>query len=151
MDAWGFEEYRTAPGGNPVDSQTLATTSFTSFNSNFTMPAPSTDYHASTGINPFSPQGKYNTYKSKFGPKYQVPLNYHGWTIQKATRLGMTLSAFGGVAGFFALYFFSDVPKVRKDIWQKVPVVGDHFVKEIHPSDNPFWLSTWPMEMSGSY
>jgi len=30
----------------------------------------------------------------------------------------MTLGAFGGVAGFFALFFFSDVPKVRKDIIQ---------------------------------
>jgi hypothetical protein len=30
----------------------------------------------------------------------------------------MTLGAFGGVTGLFALYFFSDVPKVRKDILQ---------------------------------
>jgi hypothetical protein len=30
----------------------------------------------------------------------------------------MTLGAFGGVAGFFALFFFSDVPKVRNDIMQ---------------------------------
>lgn len=163
------------------------------------MPAPATDYHASTGITPFSPQGQYTTYRSKFGPKwarspietlkmdhwwdprYRVPANYHGWTIQKATRLyvrnlncrelwtglaatvklgwedisemahlflqtnqqtpcrtcsfadefcagwpwvdwadenprGLTLGAFGGVAGFFALFFFSDIPRVRKDI-----------------------------------
>jgi hypothetical protein len=31
---------------------------------------------------------------------------------------GMTLGAFGGVAGFFALFFFGDVPKVRRDIYQ---------------------------------
>jgi hypothetical protein len=31
---------------------------------------------------------------------------------------GMTLGAFGGVAGFFALFFFRDVPKVRRDIYQ---------------------------------
>jgi hypothetical protein len=29
---------------------------------------------------------------------------------------GVTLGAFGGVAGFFALFFFSDIPRVRKDI-----------------------------------
>jgi hypothetical protein len=29
---------------------------------------------------------------------------------------GMTLGAFGGVAGFFALFFFSDIPRVRRDI-----------------------------------
>lgn len=28
----------------------------------------------------------------------------------------MTLGAFGGVAGVFALFFFSDIPRVRKDI-----------------------------------
>ncbi|KAI6244923.1 hypothetical protein HI914_06977 [Erysiphe necator] len=49
---------------------------------------------------------------------------------------GMTLGAFGGVAGFFALYFFGDVPRVRKDIYEKLPVVGQFFAKEIPPSDN---------------
>lgn len=29
---------------------------------------------------------------------------------------GGTLAAFGGVAGFFALFFFGEVPRVRKDI-----------------------------------
>lgn len=67
----------------------------------------------------------------------------------------MTLGAFGGVAGFFALFFFSDVPRVRNDIvtvWsnskvlgggvgadlyqQKIPIIGPHFVREIHPADN---------------
>jgi hypothetical protein len=48
----------------------------------------------------------------------------------------MTLAGFGGVAGFFAVYFFSDVPRVRKDIWQKVPIIGQHYVKEVPASDN---------------
>jgi Ubiquinol-cytochrome-c reductase complex subunit (QCR10) len=48
----------------------------------------------------------------------------------------MTLGGFGGVAGFFALFFFSDIPRVRKDIWQKVPVLGQHYVKEVPASDN---------------
>jgi hypothetical protein len=33
----------------------------------------------------------------------------------------MGLGLFGGVAGFFALFFFSDVPRVRKDILQVRP------------------------------
>lgn len=37
---------------------------------------------------------------------------------------GVTLGGFGGVAGFFALYFFSDVPRVRKDILQVSQMVG---------------------------
>jgi hypothetical protein len=48
----------------------------------------------------------------------------------------MTLAGFGGVAGFFAVYFFSDVPRVRKDIWQKIPIIGQHYVREVPASDN---------------
>ncbi len=40
--------------------------------------------------------------------------------------------------GIFGLFFFSDVPKVRVDIMQKLPVIGGYFVKEIPPEDNPF-------------
>lgn len=47
-------------------------------------------------------------------------------------------AGFGGVAGFFALFFFAEVPRVREDIMRKVPVLGDYFVKEIAPEDNPF-------------
>ena len=30
------------------------------------------------------------------------------------------------------------VPKVRSDILSKLPVVGEYFVREIPPEDNPF-------------
>jgi hypothetical protein len=30
----------------------------------------------------------------------------------------MTLGAFGGVAGVFAVFFFSDIPRFRKDVMQ---------------------------------
>ncbi|KAL8756149.1 MAG: hypothetical protein Q9184_004591 [Pyrenodesmia sp. 2 TL-2023] len=47
-----------------------------------------------------------------------------------------------GVAGIvFALQFFADVPKVRTDIMQKLPLVGDYFIREIPPSDNVPFLS----------
>jgi len=29
---------------------------------------------------------------------------------------GLTLGGFGAVTGFFAIYFFSDVPRLRKDV-----------------------------------
>jgi hypothetical protein len=48
----------------------------------------------------------------------------------------VTLGAFGGVAGFFAVFFFSDVPRVRKDIVTKIPIIGQHFIKEVPASDN---------------
>jgi len=46
---------------------------------------------------------------------------YGGITVRGSRLIGsrgITLGAFGGVAGFFALFFFSDVPRVRKDIMQ---------------------------------
>lgn len=50
----------------------------------------------------------------------------------------MTAGGFGAVAGIFALFFFGEVPKVRKDILQNVPILGSYFVREIPPEDNPF-------------
>jgi len=49
---------------------------------------------------------------------------------------GLTAATFGGVAGIFALFFFSEVPKVKKDIMQKVPIIGDWWRKEIPASDS---------------
>jgi hypothetical protein len=46
--------------------------------------------------------------------------------------------AFGVTTGIFALYFFSDVPRVREDILRKVPIIGGYFVRETPPEDNPF-------------
>ena len=51
---------------------------------------------------------------------------------------GITAGGFGAVAGVFALFFFEDLPRVREDIMQKIPIIGGHFVKEIPPEDNPF-------------
>ncbi|KAG4433855.1 hypothetical protein IFR05_010673 [Cadophora sp. M221] len=78
----------------------------------------------------------YASYRSPYGPKYKLQPNFHGWTFKHATKLGMTLGAFGGVAGVFAVFFFAEVPKVRNDIMVKVPIIGQHFVKDIPASDN---------------
>jgi len=51
---------------------------------------------------------------------------------------GGLAAGFGGVAGFFALFFFAEVPRVSKDIMQKVPILGNMFIKEVAPEDNPF-------------
>ncbi|RKF64683.1 hypothetical protein OnM2_017025 [Erysiphe neolycopersici] len=56
--------------------------------------------------------------------RYTIKPNVSGFTLTRAKQLyefipterriqGMTLGAFGGVAGFFALYFFGDVPRVQ--------------------------------------
>ncbi len=83
-------------------------------------------------------------------------LNGYGRMADIGLRSGITAGSFGVVGAVFALFFFADVPKVRTDIMQvghsfphspsnlycisngkqKLPLVGDYFVREIPPSDN---------------
>ncbi|KAI4287181.1 MAG: hypothetical protein L6R35_003559, partial [Caloplaca aegaea] len=59
-----------------------------------------------------------------------------GGTLANIRYSGITAGSFGIVGAVFVLQFFADVPKVRTDIMQKLPVVGDYFIREIPPSDN---------------
>ncbi|RKF71136.1 QCR10 domain-containing protein [Golovinomyces cichoracearum] len=93
-------------------------------------------FHPSTSITPAGKPATYSTYRSPYGPKYTINPNIAGFTPLRAKRLVLTLGAFGGVAGFFALFFFGDVPRVRKDIYEKIPLFGQYFEKKIPPSDN---------------
>ncbi|KAF2092898.1 hypothetical protein NA57DRAFT_81829 [Rhizodiscina lignyota] len=90
------------------------------------------------GIQPWSVRPDYSTYKSPHGPKYTISTHYHGINASRALRFGTLAAGFGTCAGIFALFFFAEVPKVSKDIMQKVPVLGDYFRKEVAPEDNPF-------------
>ncbi|MCJ1318237.1 hypothetical protein MMC15_003565 [Xylographa vitiligo] len=113
------------------------------------------------GAQTWTQRPDYKTYKSPYGPGYSINKNFHGIDLGRATKLyvidpphtlyisglkkherrtiiGITAGSFGAVAGIFALFFFSDVPKVRKDIMQKIPIIGDQFDKSVPPSDNPF-------------
>ncbi|KAI1273216.1 ubiquinol-cytochrome-c reductase complex subunit-domain-containing protein [Xylaria sp. FL0933] len=78
------------------------------------------------------------SYKSPYGPKYHYQPHVGSWTIKQITRLGVQAGAFGGVALFAVIYFASGIPRVQRDILQKIPFIGGHFVKEIPASDNPF-------------
>ncbi|CAL8580722.1 hypothetical protein XPA_006442 [Xanthoria parietina] len=90
------------------------------------------------GVGTWSQKPDYKAYKSPYGPNYNIRPNFHGIGPGRALKFGITAGSFGVVAGVFALFFFADVPKVRRDIMQKLPVVGDYFVREVPPSDNPF-------------
>lgn len=43
---------------------------------------------------------------------------------------------FGVAAGTFALFFFGEIPRVRRDILQKVPFLDEYFDRTIAPEDN---------------
>ncbi|GAB7352915.1 hypothetical protein MBLNU459_g3501t2 [Dothideomycetes sp. NU459] len=97
-----------------------------------------TKFEGHHGMQPWAVLPNYDTYKSKYGPDYKIPSHFHGISFGRAVKFGVTAGGFGAVAGIFALFFFSDVPKVRNDIMQKIPIIGEHWVKEIAPEDNPF-------------
>ncbi|KAF2688674.1 hypothetical protein K458DRAFT_384852 [Lentithecium fluviatile CBS 122367] len=86
----------------------------------------------------FSQRSDYKAYRSPFAPQYKIQPNFHGITTRHLYKYGTLAAGFGGVAGFFALFFFAEVPRVREDIMKKVPILGDYFKVEIPPEDNPF-------------
>uniref|UniRef100_L2GI32 Alpha-glucosyltransferase alg-10 n=1 Tax=Colletotrichum fructicola (strain Nara gc5) TaxID=1213859 RepID=L2GI32_COLFN len=51
---------------------------------------------------------------------------------------GVRAGGFGAAAGIAALFYTSGIPRIQKDILQKIPILGNQFVKEVHPADNPF-------------
>ncbi|KAI5203757.1 hypothetical protein E4T38_05032 [Aureobasidium subglaciale] len=97
-----------------------------------------TRFEGHHGMQPWVSLPNYKAYQSKYGPNYKIGKNFHGIDLHRARIFGTTAAGFGAVAGIFALFFFADIPRVRKDIMQKIPILGDHFVREIAPEDNPF-------------
>ncbi|OAT02981.1 hypothetical protein, variant 2 [Blastomyces dermatitidis ER-3] len=49
---------------------------------------------------------------------------------------GTIATAFGATAGIFAVFFFGEVPRVRKDILMNIPVIGGYWERSIPPEDN---------------
>ncbi|RYO82606.1 hypothetical protein DL766_010490 [Monosporascus sp. MC13-8B] len=80
----------------------------------------------------------YPTYKSPYGPKYHYQPQIAGLSLRQLSKLGMNYAAFGGVALFAVVYYASGIPRLQRDILQKLPVIGKNFVHEIPASDNPF-------------
>jgi len=102
---------------------------------------PSYEQFQSSGRTPlrvYNTQPVYSTYKSPYGPKTKHVPNFMGMSVGKAIRYGSIASGFGVAAGVFALFFFGEVPKVRNDILTKIPIVGEYWIREVPPEDNPF-------------
>ncbi|KAI1470562.1 ubiquinol-cytochrome-c reductase complex subunit-domain-containing protein [Daldinia caldariorum] len=81
---------------------------------------------------------EYPSYKSPYGPKYHYQPHVGGYTFKQIARLGLRASAFGGVALFGVIYYASGIPRVKKDILQKIPFLGGYFIDHVPASDNPF-------------
>ncbi|KAI0478416.1 ubiquinol-cytochrome-c reductase complex subunit-domain-containing protein [Xylariaceae sp. FL0804] len=86
----------------------------------------------------YKPLYRQGPYKSQYGPKYQYQRNLMGITPKQLFGTGMKAGLYGGVALFAVIFYASGVPRVKKDILQKVPVIGEYFINEVPASDSPF-------------
>ncbi|KAM0350111.1 hypothetical protein ACHAPU_003274 [Fusarium lateritium] len=75
-------------------------------------------------------------FKSAYGPKYHAQPNVSGFTAQSAIRIGTRLAMYGAPAGVAVLLFANGIPRVQRDVLQKIPILGSYFHKEVHPADN---------------
>lgn len=53
-------------------------------------------------------------------------------------------SGFGIAAGIFAVFFFGEIPRIRKDILMSIPVIGGYWERTIAPEDNVRWIYRLP-------
>ncbi|KAK4238680.1 ubiquinol-cytochrome-c reductase complex subunit-domain-containing protein [Achaetomium macrosporum] len=87
---------------------------------------------------PRQPASGYPMYKSPYGPKYYYQPQIAGITTQRLLKEGVKAGMFGGVALFAVIFYASGIPRIQRDILQKVPFIGHYFIHEIPASDNPF-------------
>ncbi|KAB5572141.1 ubiquinol-cytochrome-c reductase complex subunit-domain-containing protein [Coniochaeta sp. 2T2.1] len=82
-------------------------------------------------------------YKSPYGPKRELLQRYwdaqeRGSCANRVENSGLKTGYFGAVGLFAVIYFASGIPRVQKDIMQKLPFIGNRFVHTVPASDNPF-------------
>ncbi|KAF2478766.1 ubiquinol-cytochrome-c reductase complex subunit-domain-containing protein [Neohortaea acidophila] len=90
------------------------------------------------GVHPWQQRPDYSVFRSKYGPQYKITPHVHGLNSRRLVRYGIMSSLFGVSAGVFALFFFNGIPRVRQDILEQMPFIGDYFHHEIPPEDDPF-------------
>ncbi|ODQ51552.1 hypothetical protein SAICODRAFT_20570 [Saitoella complicata NRRL Y-17804] len=75
---------------------------------------------------------------SGYGPRYGAQPHFLKMTPEKFGRWAPSLVAWGATAGVAAIFLLSGLPRMKRDVLQKVPFVGGYFINEIPASDSPF-------------
>ncbi|KIV98935.1 uncharacterized protein PV09_09321 [Verruconis gallopava] len=87
---------------------------------------------------PWATRPGQKVFKSRFAPSYKPGPHFLGITPSAVMRWAPTAGYFGAATGIFLFFFFAEIPRVSKDIGEKLPIIGPWFHKEIAPEDNPF-------------
>ncbi|KAG0125273.1 ubiquinol-cytochrome-c reductase complex subunit-domain-containing protein [Tuber indicum] len=79
-------------------------------------------------------------YVSPYGPKLRPSsFNIMGYPIKSLRPIGISAASFAAVAGGTVIFILEGVPRVQKDILQKLPLIGSYWTGREKPaSDNPF-------------
>ncbi|KAL1862797.1 glucosyltransferase [Diaporthe australafricana] len=75
-------------------------------------------------------------YRSPYGPKYGYQPQVAGVTGKQLFSFGTKAAGLGGVALFAVIFYASGIPRVQRDILQRVPFFGSYFINEVPPEDN---------------
>ncbi|BFZ62928.1 hypothetical protein YB2330_004040 [Saitoella coloradoensis] len=77
-------------------------------------------------------------FRSQYGPRYVAQPHFLTMTPEKFVRWAPSLAAWGATAGVAAIFLLSGLPRMKRDVLQKIPFVGGYFINEIPASDSPF-------------
>ncbi|KAJ8053371.1 ubiquinol-cytochrome-c reductase complex subunit-domain-containing protein [Yarrowia lipolytica] len=71
-------------------------------------------------------------------PSYKIVPHFLGFNIPTVSKWIPIFGIWGAAAGIGALFLIEGVPRTRQDILSKIPIIGEHWIREIPASDNPF-------------
>jgi len=77
-------------------------------------------------------------FQSPHGPQIKVQPHVGFVTPEKMLRWSPSLMLWGGAAAVAALLFTEGIPRVRRDILERLPAVGEYWDRPIDPHDSPF-------------
>ncbi|CDO52091.1 hypothetical protein DV451_005085 [Geotrichum candidum] len=72
------------------------------------------------------------------GPSYKALPHLLNFTIPNTLKWVPALGLWGAAAGAGVLFFADSIPRLQRDVYQKIPVVGSYFDKSVPATDSPF-------------
>ncbi|ODQ65334.1 hypothetical protein NADFUDRAFT_51928 [Nadsonia fulvescens var. elongata DSM 6958] len=72
------------------------------------------------------------------GPSYKAIPQFGGYTLASTLRWTPALTYWGVGSLIGAIFLIEGIPRTRRDILQKIPVIGSYWIDNTPESDKPF-------------